>query len=177
MAHSTAWALAFGVPLLLLPAAAAQTVAFFSPTGTQQDLQTAVDSLAGGGVVVVPPGTWELHGSVNVTDSGVTIIGAGAWHSVLHRDAPPADADAATRKLYTDPFLRSKGNSTFRLSSVGIASWKATAGKEDRDTGIILSDVEDFRVDRCVFRYTGSAAVSSQGDSQGVVDHCSFTDI
>jgi hypothetical protein len=162
--------------LTLAPLARAEPVVF-SPTGTQADLQTAVDLVDSPGVVVIPPGKWELLGSVAVNKDGVTLIGAGAQHTLLRRNPPPAGANATERALYTAPFIRTKATTGFRTSSLAITSWLATGGTEDLDVGISLTDATDYRVDHCAFRFTGNSAVTVHGESKGVVDHNTFRDI
>lgn len=149
----------------------------YSPTGTQPDLQTAVDALNGPGVVVVPPGQWEHLGSLDVAHDDVTIIGAGSEHVTLARKPPPSSAGDAVRDLYTAPFVKTKGTSGFRLAHVAIQSWPASGGTEDLDVGVLLSTATDFRVDHCSFRFTGDSGVKTTGESHGVVDHCRFEDI
>jgi hypothetical protein len=170
-------ALSFVLSTLVVASSAQAQPIVFCPSGTQADLQAAVDAVDSPGVVVVPPGKWDVIGSVAVTRDGITILGAGASRTSLRRNPPPPNADASTRALYTAPFLRSKGTTSLRVSSLDITSWQATGGTEDLDVGISLTDVMDFRVDQCSFRLTGNSGVTVHGESQGVVDHCTFRDI
>ncbi len=170
-------ALSFLVLTVVVASPAQAQPIIFCQTGTQPDLQAAVDAVDSPGVVVVPPGKWDVLGSVTVSRDGITILGAGASRTSLRRNPPPANADDPTRASFTAPFFRSKGTRSLRVSSLGIASWQATGGTEDLDVGISLSDVTDFRVDQCSFRLTGNSGVTVQGESQGVVDHCAFRDI
>lgn len=168
--------LSFAALLLIATSARAQTVVY-AKDGTRASVQAAVDSLAGPGVVVLPVGQFELVGSVLVSTDDVTIIGAGAGKTVLFRNAPPSGADAATFAQYTAPFLQAKGAGRPRFSSLGIRSWKAVTGLDDRDLGIAISACPDFRVDHCSFRFTGNSGVTTSGETTGVVDHCEFSAI
>ncbi|HOT11601.1 MAG TPA: glycosyl hydrolase family 28-related protein [Polyangiaceae bacterium] len=148
----------------------------FAPTGTQADLQAAIEAVESPAVIVIPPGKWQVVGSINLTKDAITIIGAGMDKTRLHRDAPPPNADVATLTQYRAPFFRSKATSSVRLSSFGITSWQA-ASLEDREVGISFSNVSDFRVDQCSFRFTGNSGVMVGGESRGVINNCTFRDI
>ncbi len=106
---------------------------------------------------------------------GITVLGAGSSHTLLMRNAPPADADATTRKPYK--FFSEFGVSSVRISELAIGSWPAVNGLEDLDVGIGFKNASNFRVDHCSFQYTGNSGVTTSAATTGVVDRCTFQDI
>jgi hypothetical protein len=145
-----------------VPAGAASVVV--ATGGTRDELQAAVDALGGPGVVLVPPGEWELIGTVTVTADDVTILGAGADHTRLFRASDNPDANLAAA-----PFIMGSG-ARLRVASLRIDG-VATASSTAADKGVRIDDVADFRVDHCVLTHLGLSGVITYGTSRGVVDH------
>ena len=133
--------------------------------GSQAQLQAAVDALGGPGVILVPPGSWEFDGTVNVSASNVTILGAGETRTLLRRTH---EEDSS--------FIAVRDASWVRVSGLGIEG-NGDAASTSSEYGVSLTNVTDFRVDHCAFAHLGFAGVRTGEATTGVVDHCSFVDI
>ena len=150
----------------------AQTI-IYAQDAMPSTLQPLLDTASSPTIIVLPPGQWEVIDTIWIRSDDVTLIGSGAAHTVLFRNSPPAGAD---RGVYTKPFLAAAGLARSRISSLSIVGWPATA-YEDREVGIAFADCSDFRVDHCAMRLTGNSGVTTEGENNGVVDHCNFTEI
>ena len=148
--------------LVALPARAAPVVV--ATGGTRDELQAAVDALAGPGVVIVPPGEWELVGTVTVSADDVTILGSGPDSTRLFRSSDNPDAN-----LKAAAFIAGTG-ARFRVASLridGVASSSSSAAER----AVRIDNSVDFRVDHCVLTHHGFSGVITYGTSRGVVDH------
>jgi hypothetical protein len=157
--------------LVLLGASAPRAQAaeiIVAASGEQTDLQDAVDqaaSLSEPAVIVLPPGAWELFGTVTIEVDHLTVLGAGPDKTLLFRD----HEDAA-------PFLRVQNAQGVRVSGIGLRGSQNPAS-DTLEVGIRVSDAVDFRIDHCQFGYLGNSGIMTQGDTRGVIDHSSFDDI
>jgi MYXO-CTERM domain-containing protein len=150
------------------PRAARATAILVVSSGERDELQAAVDQAAAltePAVILVPPGSWELFGTVTVGVDNLTILGAGPTRTLLYRD----HEDAA-------PFIRIQGTVGVRVSGIGLRGSAAPASAT-LEVGIRVGDSIDFRIDHCRLGFLGNSGVMTQGDTRGVIDHSSFHDI
>jgi len=141
------------------------TAIVWAATGSAADVNAALAGLDHGGVLVIPPGewVWDAEDQVKITADDVTILGVGAEHTALQRSS------SGTRIA----FFHARGTERFRISGLTLRG-VTDAENADKDIGVWISDGIDFRVDHCAFSHLGLAAVRTQGESHGVVDHCRF---
>jgi hypothetical protein len=169
-------------------------IAHVANSGSVEDIQEAVDEavVAGGGVVLIPEGTFLFDAydtrrvSITVPAGGLTIFGAGINRTVLQM---PIDDSAPDTMMFK---VNGLSGGKFRIS--GITFRGRRIGNQvslTGDIGIKIESCQDFRVDHCSFHDLGAQAVNvydcdqtyghSGGDislvSQGVVDHCDFIDV
>ncbi|MBW2453483.1 MAG: hypothetical protein JRI68_03185 [Deltaproteobacteria bacterium] len=154
--------------LFALPTLAAPIV--IATGGTRDELQAAVDALAGPGVVLVPPGEWECVGTVLVTTEDVTILGSGPDRSRLYRATDHTDTS-----LRDSPFIRSTDVGGLRVASLRIDG-VSDPSSDARERGVQVNNGTDFRVDDCVMSTLGFSGVVTYGTSRGVVDDCGMLD-
>jgi Pectate lyase superfamily protein len=136
---------------------------------TQAAIQTALNRVRPPGTVVLPPGRYQIDGTLFVRIDQLTLQGAGFDQTVLFRQI-----DGTTSSL-----LRSTGHAQVRVTGIRFegVSILDPDGQElsnGREVGVLLEDAVDFRVDHCSFSHTGFAGVRTNGSSSGVVDHCTF---
>src|SRR5260370_22193897 len=80
---SKVWCLADPVGLLLASMASAREITVTEQT--QAAIQTALNRLGGPGTVILPPGRYQIDGTLRVRTDGVTLQGAGGDQTVLYR--------------------------------------------------------------------------------------------
>lgn len=139
------------------------------PTGSTQDVQQIVDTASSNGVALLPEGCYRITSTVNIPPC-THLIGAGVDRTILYRDPD---------ERYSQSILRLSGRSD--ASCVTQVSGLALIGVRDtnytnEDYGLIISNVQDFRLDHCYFEGFGFAGVRVEGASNGVVDHAIFVD-
>jgi hypothetical protein len=162
--------LAVPVSLLLASVATAQTEITVTEQ-TQAAIQTALNRLGGPGTVILPPGRYQVDGTLRVRTDGVTLQGAGADQTVLYRLLDGTNT----------AMVRSTGNANVRITGIrfeGVSNVDPNLGElsTGREVGVLLENAADFRVDNCSFTHTGFAGVRTNGASWGVVDHSTFDD-
>jgi hypothetical protein len=160
----TCWFVA-AVSLFLVRAAVAGPVIVVTDQ-TQEAIQAALDSLGGPGTVMIPPGRYQIDGTLLIRSDGVTLQGSGADQTVLFRLM-----DSTNTAL-----VQSTGHAQVRITGIRFegVSGESSDGQE---RGVLLQDAADFRVDNSFFTHTGFAGVRINGASSGVVDHCTFEDL
>jgi len=139
------------------------------PGGDSGDIQQIVNAAGPGGLASLPDGCYRITSTVNLPP-GIRLVGAGADKTILYRDP---------ERTYWEPILQVRGG---KDAPVGTQiSGLALAGVRDptdigQDYGILISDVQDFRIDHCYFEGFGWAGVRVEGDSSGVIDHAIFVE-
>jgi hypothetical protein len=98
------------------------------------------------------------------------LAGAGVEKTILYRQP---------RNLYSGPILRVLGDAN--TSCITQISGLTLLGVRDthdtgQDYGIILTNLQGFRIDHSYFEGFGFAAVRVEGASSGVIDHAIFID-
>jgi hypothetical protein len=146
-------------------------------SGSPQDIQTAVNTVAaaGGGIVYVPEGEFVFNppqvqwGCAVEVPGGVNVIGAGVDRTILKQ--------TVTTSGLTTYFFGIDGTngkpsriSGFTLMVTGLSK---TEPEDAQTVGICVDDAKDFRIDHInFFNFTNMAIYA--GNSRGVIDHCSF---
>lgn len=138
---------------------------------TQAGIQRALNTLQGPGTVVLPPGGYQIDGTLVIRNDGVTLQGSGSDETVLFRAVDGTNT----------AMVRSTGHSGVRVTGIrfeGVSAWDPIRGELSRglEVGVLLENAADFRVDNSFFTHTGFAGVRTNGASSGVVDHCTFED-
>lgn len=156
--------------LSLAGAAAAQTVIVVTDQ-TQAGIQAALNALRGPGTVMLPPGRYQIDGTLMIRNDGVTLQGSGMDQTALIRLVDGTNT----------AMVRSTGHAQVRVTGIRFegASIRDPDGTElsnGREVGVLLENAADFRVDNSFFTHTGFAGVRTNGASSGVVDHCTFED-
>jgi Right handed beta helix region len=139
------------------------------PTGTSQDVQQIVNSAGSDGVVSIPEGCYRMTATVNIP-GGIELVGAGVDKTILYRDPD---------STYWQPILQVRGDKDAPGGT--HISGMAFIGVRDsndigQDSGVVILDVMNFRVDHCYFEGFGWAGVRVLGSSSGVIDHAIFVD-
>jgi len=165
-------------------------ISLFSITaksGSPEDIQTAVNTVAAAGVgtVYVPAGTFHWNNQTVNSIGGVNIIGTGlagnngsssGWLSntastILHNDYPAP----------FNPMLDIDGSNgkPFRISGIQFEGNVTSSNDDVVGSAVAIHNAAiDFRVDHCTFidfPQTGIiAANTGTGTMRGVIDHCTF---
>ncbi len=141
---------------------------------TQAGIQRALNDLQGPGTVVLPPGAYQIDGTLMIRNDGVTLQGSGSGsdETVLFRTVDRTNT----------AMVRSTGHSRVRVTGIrfeGMSARDPVRGElsRGREIGVLLENAADFRVDNSFFTHTGFAGVRTNGASWGVVDHCTFEDL
>ncbi|MCK5805650.1 MAG: right-handed parallel beta-helix repeat-containing protein [Lentisphaeria bacterium] len=132
---------------------------------SQPALQKLMNSLAGeidDVVILIPPGAWEMNGTVSISHSNVTILGAGPSRTRFFR-----------KHEESTPFFRISKAHNVRFSGLFLAG-NADPHSVSKEYGLYFKTVKDFRVDHCMFAHSGFGGVETVGETSGVVDHCVF---
>jgi hypothetical protein len=132
---------------------------------TQAAIQAALDALRGPGTVVVPPGRYQIEGTLWIRGDDVTLLGSGSDNTVFYRETDGTNTS----------MVRARGFEGVRVSGI---RFEGAPGPDSngREVGVLLEDAANFRVDHAYFTHTGFAGVRTNGSSFGVVDHCTFED-
>jgi hypothetical protein len=134
-------------------------------SGSQTDLQAAIDSANDGDTIMVPAGswTWTTPGTydpaVEVNGKGITLQGAGVDQTIINDGTNsgwreyPLMVDGVEGKPFRirDFTFNDQGSSCFLY---------------------IIGTCKNFRIDHC--KFTECRAISIDGLSYGVIDHCEF---
>ncbi len=139
---------------------------------TQAAIQRALNDLQGPGTVVLPPGGYQIDGTLIIRYDGVTLQGSGSDQTVLFRTVDGTNT----------AMVKSTGHSRVRVTGIrfeGVTVWDSVRGElsNGKEVGVLLENAADFRVDNSFFTHTGFAGVRTNGASWGVVDHCTFEDL
>jgi hypothetical protein len=164
------WGFVVAAILSLAGAAKAQTVIVVTDQ-TQAGIQAALNALRGPGTVMLPPGRYQIDGTLMIRNDGVTLQGSGADQTVLFRVVDGTNT----------AMVRSTGHAQVRVTGIrfeGVSVRDPDRGElsNGREVGVLLENAVDFRVDNSFFTHTGFAGVRTNGASSGVVDHCTFED-
>jgi hypothetical protein len=136
----------------------------------QPSLLAALNKAVNGDVLILPQGTFVFNTTLLVTKS-VSISGAGADKTILHRPESVSDALLASddwRSFIT--FYEIPSNSgKIRISDLCLRSKKpciiqGDGGSIAADFGIRMIKCLDFVITRCRFENFGNAAISVQHD-------------
>jgi hypothetical protein len=138
---------------------------------TQAGIQRALNDLQGPGTVVLPPGAYQIDGTLIIRNNGVTLQGLGSDQTILFRAVDGTNT----------AMVKSIGHSRVRVTGIrfeGVSAWDPVRGELSNgdEVGVLLENAPDFRVDNSFFTHTGFAGVRINGASWGVVDHCAFED-
>jgi len=95
--------------------------------GTTDDtaaIQDAIDAAEanGGGLVLLPPGTYLVSDTLTVDNHGVRIIGSGMWNTTLRRGTDYGHTVLFTGDDNTGSVLLGVGIESMTITSVGLAS-------------------------------------------------------
>ena len=144
---------------------------------TQAAIQAALDGLGGPGTVTLPPGRYQVDGTLRIRNDGVTLQGSGTDRTVLFR-VVDGTSTALVRVAKNDPSIPITGVRITGIRFKGATNHDPVQGElsNGREVGALLENAADFRVDHSFFTHTGFAGVRTNGSSTGVVDHCSFDD-
>ena len=134
--------------------------------GTAAGITAALSTLDGPGLVVIPPGEWGWGAAdeVVVEHDGVTLLGAGPETTLLYREYGQDKV----------AFFRASGVRDLRITGIRFKG-VPHADTKVIEYGVVLTAVDGFRVDHCLFSHLGFAGVRSEESSTGVVDHCRFS--
>ena len=146
----------------------AQAVEVKAASCSVPDIQKAVNQLGQeGGTVRVPEGRAEAVGTVEIPGK-VTLRGAGAKKTILFRGK---HTDAKN----TAPIIRINKGEDSRVSRLCVIGFRDRKNAS-WDSGLLVRDARDFRVDRCRVERFGMGGVYVTGESRGVIDRCLFID-
>ncbi len=131
----------------------------------QAAIQSALDAVVGPCVVVIPPGRYQIEGTLLIPGDDITLMGSGSENTVLFRET-----DGTSTSM-----VRAIGRQRVRVSGI---RFEGVLGPDSngREVGVLLEDAVSFRVDHSYFTHLGFAGVRTNGSSSGVVDHCVFED-
>jgi hypothetical protein len=142
---------------------------------TEDAIQQALDSAGSNAIVVLPAGRYSIARTLEIKGDDVLLVGAGS--SVrLGREARD---DATVVFRVTDegehilPIVRAKGRARVQISGIRFEGISAPSSR-GKGVGVLVEDVEDFRIDHSYFSHMGFAGIRVNGESRGVVDHCAF---
>jgi Pectate lyase superfamily protein len=139
------------------------------PSSNSRDIQQIVSAAGTSGIIHLPEGCFQVDSTINLP-ACIQLAGAGADKTILYRDPD---------RSYSQPLLRISGRfdaacqtKIYGLALVGVKN------TDDRgeDYGIVISNVQDFRIDHVYFEGFGFAGVRVEGASSGVIDHSIFVD-
>ena len=139
------------------------------PGGNSREVQTILDATQPGGIAQLPEGCYQVTSSITLPPC-VQLVGAGVDKTILYRE--PAGN-------YYSPIIKVVGNANSQC--VTQISGMAIIGVRDtddtgQDYGVLLSNLNDFRLDHLYLEGFGYAGVSVEGSSSGVIDHAVFID-
>jgi hypothetical protein len=140
-------------------------------SGSPQDIQAAVDSMAAAGVgtVYVPSGVFNWNGESVYIPAGVSVIGAGQNNTILQQ---------AKSAPFPDMFsIEGTGQSGRPVRISGITfKGKVTGDDNVAGVAIYVENVIDYRIDHCDFIDFPNVAIVVMGNSgcRGVIDHCNI---
>jgi hypothetical protein len=132
-------------------------------SGSQPDLQFAVDSARVGDTVQIPAGNFQFSGSVRF-NAGITLTGTGVSQTTLSKTGNTIEA-----------LIIIDGSNGLPVTVTGITF----IGIDNQitniqDNGLRINNCKDFCVCNCTFRRFGFSGINVHGDTRGVVDHCIF---
>jgi hypothetical protein len=134
-------------------------------SGTQPDLQLALDSASVGDTVQIPAGTFSFNGSA-LLKAGITLMGTGSGQTTLAKIGTTTQALIVVDGSNLLPVI---------ITGIGfIGIDNDTTNIEDN--GLQLNNCRNFRVCSCTFRRFGFSGIITTEDSRGVIDHCRFTE-
>lgn len=139
------------------------------PTGTSADVQALIKAAGPDGVVRIPAGCYEIRGSIGIP-AGTRVLGAGMEETILYRD--PDRAHGQDEPIF---WAFGRGEGEIQISGIAFLGVRNTNDR-GKDSGIVLNNSRDFRVDHCYFEGFGSAGVRTEGRARGVIDHSIFVD-
>lgn len=159
--------------------------AVYAASGSPSDIQSAVNSIATtGGIVRIPPGTYNWTGETVTIPGGVSVVGASDAGCKGHSDNWESYiASTVLSQNNPAPFgtmFHVDGTNGKRTRISGIRFEGNVISSNDRVSGtaITIDAAIDFRVDHCTFVDFPSSAISAQntiyGTIRGVVDHNIF---
>jgi hypothetical protein len=139
------------------------------PDGNSQDIQELIDSAGSTGTIRLSEGCYQIASTINLP-ACTQLVGAGADETILYRN-PTGN--------YSAPILRVVGKADTQcvtqisgLALIGVRDTEDTG----QDYGIMLSNLNDFRLDHLYLEGFGFAGVRVDGSSSGVIDHAIFID-
>lgn len=152
-------------------------------SGSPADIQTAIDSLAGGdGNIHIPAGTYTFNpphdgkGVIIPFSSAINITGAGIGVTILEETVDGGNSTMFQR----DWSGESVSGGKLRISGISFKGY--VVNDAPTNNGIVLRCSKDFRIDHCAFQDFANTAIyadSNTGNTHkligsGVIDHCTF---
>ncbi|MFH0929509.1 MAG: PA14 domain-containing protein, partial [Candidatus Aenigmatarchaeota archaeon] len=147
----------------------------YAASGSNTDIQQAVNQANPGDAVVIPAGTYAFDAASPWTSvkvpAGISIFGSydGDWKTVLTMNYDAGDWTAWFEFSGTSSYIT-------RFSGIKMVGYRDIDPSNTRATqeGIIINDNSEYRIDHCYFRnIIGTATVQFQR-ARGVVDHNIF---
>lgn len=139
------------------------------PTGTSQDVQQIVNNVGPDGIASLPEGCYRMAATVNIP-AGIQLVGAGVDKTILYRDP---------EGTYWQPILQVRGDKDIpgetKISGIAFIGVRDT-DDIGQDSGLLIFDVTNFRVDHSYFEGFSWAGLRVVGSSNGVIDHAIFVD-
>jgi hypothetical protein len=139
------------------------------PSGNAEDVQQTIKLAGAQGIAHLPLGCYRVTTTIEIP-ACLQLAGAGAEKTILYREPG---------KLYSGPILHVRGDAkadcVTQISGLSLLGVRDTQDTGE-DYGIILTNVQGFRIDHSYFEGYGFAAVRVEGASSGVVDHAIFID-
>ena len=175
------WVLALFAACATARAAEEETpVTIQAKSGVYEDLQAAVDQAKPGDTIVIPAGTWDVTGTVRLSD-GIHVRGQGVDKTVLTRTR----VERRWRSIFQVDAGTGRPTTFSHVTLTSVARQLLAAGNTDAiDRGIEFNGpCRDVRVHHC--RFTGfthagvifnGAGRQRRGHATGVVDNCEFID-
>jgi hypothetical protein len=139
----------------------------FCHTGEASDVQQLVKSPGSDGVVHLPAGCYQITTTVAIP-ACTRLEGLGADRTILYRNP---------EKTYSQPMLKvNAGQESGCITQISGLSLLGVRDTQDtgQDYGIVITNINDFRIDHSYFEGFGFAAIRVEGDSSGVIDHAIF---
>jgi hypothetical protein len=153
-------------------------------TPTQDAVQRALDSAQGSAIVVLPPGHYTIRGSLEIRGQDILLVGSGAGSLSMGSTADSSatvferagEEGASGRATGLTAMVHARGVHRAEISGIRFAG-TTDPGSTSKDTGVLLEDADEFRVDHCYFSQLGFAGVRVNGASRGVIDHSTFDSV
>ncbi len=140
-------------------------------SGSQADVQAAINAAVDGDLVLIPAGTaiWTTQVTVD-TPKAIVIQGAGIDKTVIVDNVSKQGGKPASILLAIKLALGKK----FRLTGMTFQGMAQDTEVYNKGTVYLSGNAHDFRLDHLKFDKPGTSAVRYSGALWGLVDHCYF---